>query len=320
MAKRLSYPEMAAEVMDIIIDDPSFGYSQPNRAGDGTIKMLRLSDGTEVRVRGGDKDCSELIRTCYAAVGILEFDYWTSYTWTQNEEEVLTSHGFVEVDKWSARRGDVLWRRGHTEMHLGNGMCGGARGDEYGGITGPNPGDQTGYEISRSAYDASRWTKVWRYAGPGRPDLEPIPEQVPGDAKNDFGVRYESHCQTAGWLPQVHDGQASGTVGYAKRLEALRIEFPKGVRADVIAHLQGIGSVYYEDVNRDTLIGTEGEQRRLEAIRIRVKSLPANLKGKSIRVQPHLQGHGWVDAVGDDKWAGTMGEARRLEAVRVWFQ
>lgn len=160
---RLSYAEMAAEVMDHVIDHEAHGYSQPNRAGNGTTEELTLSDGSKVRVHGGDYDCSELVRMCYAAAGVLPWDYWDSYMWTGNEDEVLSSHGFVRVPVSQARRGDVLWRDGHTELHLGDGMQGGARRSETHGTTGAT-GDQDGYEIARSGFDASGWARCYRCA------------------------------------------------------------------------------------------------------------------------------------------------------------
>ena len=115
-----------------------------------------------VYIHGGDYDCSEAVRMCYRAADILPYG---SYCWTGNEIELLTSHGFVQRSLSSPQRGDVLWREGHTEMYLGNNMQGGARIDEYGGITGPNRGDQTGGEIARSAYRQGSWTKLLRYEG-----------------------------------------------------------------------------------------------------------------------------------------------------------
>lgn len=160
MLKRLQ----ATEVAWHIINHEAHGYSQPNRAGDGTIETLMLSDGTKANIHGGDYDCSELVRACYAAVGVLP---WDSYMWTGNQEQLLKSHGFIEVALSSSRlEGDVLWRSGHTELYLGDGKQGGARIAETGGINGAK-GDQTGREITASAYKASDWTKVFRYAQAG---------------------------------------------------------------------------------------------------------------------------------------------------------
>ena len=115
-----------------------------------------------VCIHSGDYDCSELVRMCYRAVGVLPYG---SYMWTGNEVELLTAHGFAIRSLSSPQMGDVLWREGHTEMYLGNNMQGGARIDERGGITGPNRGDQTGGEVARSAYRQGSWAKLLRYEG-----------------------------------------------------------------------------------------------------------------------------------------------------------
>lgn len=114
-----------------------------------------------VYIHGGDYDCSEAVRMCYRAVGVLPYG---SYMWTGNEIELLTAHGFKVRSLSSPKVGDVLWREGHTEMYLGDNMQGGARIAETGGINGAK-GDQTGREITRSAYKPSSWSKLMRYEG-----------------------------------------------------------------------------------------------------------------------------------------------------------
>lgn len=117
---------------------------------------------TTVTIHGGDYDCSELVRMCYAAAGVLPSD---SYMWTGNEVELLTSHGFAARSLSSPQVGDVLWRDGHTEIYLGNNKMGGARhGDYAGGIDG-RKGDQDGTEVTRSAYKAGSWSMLLRYEG-----------------------------------------------------------------------------------------------------------------------------------------------------------
>lgn len=114
-----------------------------------------------VYIHGGDYDCSELVRMCYRAVDVLPYG---SYCWTGNEVSLLKSHGFKERSLSSPQMGDVLWRSGHTEIYLGDGMEGGARISETGGINGKK-GDQTGKEITRSAYNKGHWSKLLRYEG-----------------------------------------------------------------------------------------------------------------------------------------------------------
>lgn len=117
-----------------------------------------------VYIHGGAYDCSELVRMAYRASDVLPYG---CHMWTGNERELLSEHGFRQVGLNDLKRGDVLWKSGHTEMYLGNGLQGGARIDESGGVTGSVPGDQTGREITKSAYDQGywKWQSAWRYFG-----------------------------------------------------------------------------------------------------------------------------------------------------------
>lgn len=158
----LTKAQAAAEVMLHLCEHAAHGYSQPARKGDGTTETVTLSDGTKVHVHGGDMDCSEAVRSCWAAVGVLPYD---SYMWTGNEDELLTSHGFerLDFDKSSLKVGDVLWKSGHTEMVVKPGYQGGFNGDENGGLgQGAKVGDQTGYE-SWVKPVRDYWTRVYRY-------------------------------------------------------------------------------------------------------------------------------------------------------------
>ena len=134
----------------------------------------------KVKIHGGDYDCSESVRMCYAAAGVLHWNYWDSYMWTGNEAEVLLSHGFAEIAVLSAgkmKRGDVLLKSGHTELYLGDGVQAGARGDELGGIGyGATVGDQTGYELAKSSYRQSQWARAFRYMGAHEINGIPAPE------------------------------------------------------------------------------------------------------------------------------------------------
>lgn len=332
VGRLISYQDMIAEAAEHYANHDAHGYSQPNREGDGTIEELRYSDGTPMRIRGGDKDCSEMARACAAAAGLVPWDYWESYMWTENEDEVLTSHGFVRLpfDWHDTRRGDILWVKGHTGVALGDGLQADAHGDEYGGIDGTNQGDQTGHEIEVRDLQWY-WTWTYRYVGPERPQPKPkpMPEQHPGDKKNNVGIHYRAHCQRAGWLPAVRDGQTAGTEGYSARMEAIKISPPEGVTLDVMAHLQGIGDVWYQGVRAgersgtessdiDPIIGTVGESRRIEGIEVDVVDWPRELAGMWLYYQLHLQGVGWTDPVRAGEYCGTRGESRRAEAVRMW--
>ena len=163
----LTYNARAAEIMLHLVTHAAHGYSQPARAGDGTIETLTLSDGTVTTVHGGDYDCSEAVRMCYVAAGVLPRG---CYMWTGNEAALLKSHGFAGVGLGDLRVGDVLLRNGHTEMVVSVGgrlMQAGFRISERHTISGVK-GDQTGWESSYSALNPGAWSWAYRYVG-GQP-------------------------------------------------------------------------------------------------------------------------------------------------------
>jgi hypothetical protein len=167
----LTYSEMASEVMWHLVTDDEHGYSQPRRMGDGTTETIYLSDGTPVCVHGGDYDCSEAVRMCYAAVGVLPDD---SYMWTGNERELLLSNGFEEISPWDAQDGDVVLTSGHTEMVLdmdGSRIQAGFRHSEDYDIDGET-GDQNGDEATWSGYRPEAWETAFRCC------VERTPENV----------------------------------------------------------------------------------------------------------------------------------------------
>lgn len=155
----LTVAERIAQCAEQIADDPQFGYSQPNRAGYGS-KVIRFSDGTTYTIRGGDLDCSEMVRRCVnAALGRTAIEYM----WTGSQDAELTALGFKKLT-YNAHpiRGDILWKQGHTGVALGGGRQAEAYIDENGTILGNRSGDQTGGEV-RTASLASNWTVIFRY-------------------------------------------------------------------------------------------------------------------------------------------------------------
>ena len=151
---------------------------------------------------------------------------------------------------------------------------------------------------------------------------------VPSKAVNDVGIRYRVHVQKDGWLPSVHDGQIAGTVGQSRRVEALKITPPAGVELAVSAHMQTIGWKTWTGIKKgtssgtgtssnDPIIGTVGQSKRLEALKIRCLT---NTTGKKLKYQVHCQTFGWMAAVGEGETAGTTGMSKRIEAIRIWFE
>lgn len=153
-----NYGDQIASWAEKIAADDSHGYSQKNREGNP------------------DYDCSSLV---YYAVregaGIqLKYDFpfatGTSIDQSDGEGGILQAAGFTKYswdgkDTSVLKRGDIVWKNGHTEIYSGNGKFTGAHHDENGGIDGAQSGDQTGDEISTSNYTPDGMTYYLRSPG-----------------------------------------------------------------------------------------------------------------------------------------------------------
>jgi hypothetical protein len=131
---------------------------------------------------------------------------------------------------------------------------------------------------------------------------------------SDRGLQYRGHVQDGGWLPFVREGDIAGTIGQARRMEAVRIRLVGSAAFDVCysVHVQDGG--WTTEVCDGATAGTTGEGRRMEAVRIRLRGAPA---GCGVRYQSHVQGLGWMPLVDNNTISGTTGQARRLEGLRV---
>lgn len=148
-----------------------------------------------------------------------------------------------------------------------------------------------------------------------KPAVE-VPSQKDSPALNNAGIKYTAHCQTIGWCAERRDGQVAGTVGFSKRLEALKIDasaFPN-LEMDVKVHIQRDGWKTFKNIKPDTVIGTVGESKRIEAIEIDAIGVPA---GKKLKYQVHVQGVGWTGWVEAGYTTGTVGLSKRIEAIQI---
>lgn len=144
-------------------------------------------------------------------------------------------------------------------------------------------------------------------------------EQKPGDkAYSENRINYRVHQQSVGWLPHVEDGQIAGVTGFSKRIEAIKIDCKMpGVKIKAKGHIQGIGWEDYGEITSDTVIGTTGQEKRLEAISLEAEGLP---DGMNIYVRYHIETEGWSDWIKGGTVAGTVGLGKRLEAIQIKIQ
>ena len=136
--------------------------------------------------------------------------------------------------------------------------------------------------------------------------------------KNDVPtVYYKTQVQTYGWQSYVNNGATSGTVGKAKRLEAIKIKVDAGEYSDggieYRTHVQKQG--WQSWVADDALSGTVGKSLRLEAIQINLTGTIAEEYDVYYRVQ--AQTFGWMGWAKNGASAGTAGYGYRLEAIQI---
>ena len=288
-----SIEKMVAHAVDIANDD-THGYSWADRWDT-------------------DRDCASFIYDSANVGGyaIGRGPDRTRYTGTMIDD--FTAAGFAWLDYGGTLvRGDILlrdpWGSGHTELYIGNGQTVGAHIAETGGVYG-QPGDQTGNEISITP-NPGGWDFILR------PPADKKPEQKPGKAYNNKGMKYRAHVQNLGWCDWVHDGQTAGTVGFSLRLEAITFEPPEGVTLRVKVHQETRGWSTYQDAKHGApvTVGTTGQSKRLEGICIEAIEMP---KGWKLEYRVHVQDYGWLAWTPAGYATGSDGQHRRIEAVQI---
>ena len=132
-----------------------------------------------------------------------------------------------------------------------------------------------------------------------------------------MSVSYKVHRQDYAWEKDwKKDGQTSGTVGEAKRLEAIKIKLPDGVSGSIEyrTHIQDIG--WEKNWSKDGAeSGTEGQCKRLEAIQIRLTGEAA--ENYDVYYSVHAENFGWLGWAKNGEEAGTAGYGYRLEAIKI---
>lgn len=132
-----------------------------------------------------------------------------------------------------------------------------------------------------------------------------------------MSVSYIVHCQDYGWEKDwKKDGQTSGTVGEAKRLEAIEIKLPGGVSGSIEyrTHIQDIG--WEKNWSKNGAVsGTERQCKRLEAIQIRLTGEVA--ENYDVYYSVHAENFGWLGWAKNGEEAGTAGYGYRLEAIKI---
>lgn len=129
-------------------------------------------------------------------------------------------------------------------------------------------------------------------------------------------VNYQAHVQDYFWMAEVNDGELSGTLGEARRLEAIKVSLsnlPIQGGVEYQAHVQDYG--WMETVSDGVQAGTTNLEKRMEAVRMNLTGELATQYDIYYRV--HAQNFGWLGWTKNGEVAGTLGYAYRLEAMEI---
>lgn len=124
-------------------------------------------------------------------------------------------------------------------------------------------------------------------------------------------ITYQANVEGLGWMQPVKDGEVVGTTGQARRMEALIIDFPGGIKYR--AHVQNIG--WQEWVYSGSAAGTVGKNLRMEAVQIDM--VGRTTQYFDIYYRAHVENIGWLGWAKNGEPAGTAGAALRLEALQI---
>lgn len=111
-------------------------------------------------------------------------------------------------------------------------------------------------------------------------------------------------------------GQDSKTDSQESELATAGTSLASSYKLQCRVHRQTYG--WSDWIDSDSIAGTVGEGKRLEAIQIRIVDKNGNATSQyHVSYKVHRQTYGWTDWVSDGGEAGTTGEGKRLEAICI---
>ena len=158
--------------------------------------------------------------------------------------------------------------------------------------------------------------------------LEAIRIKLTGNMEKNYNIYYRVHIENIGWTDWTSNGEVAGSEGYSYRLEAVQIKlvkksekfsektgnayYIKEASITYQSHIENIG--WQGLVGNNGISGTEGENLRLEALKI---NFDRGAYSGILEYQAHVQNIGWMDWTSSGGISGTEGLSLRIEAIRI---
>jgi uncharacterized protein YjdB len=259
----------------------------------GTVGLAKRLEGIKISISGGTASLGIRYKTHVQSYGWQDWKYDGALSGTTGEAKRLEAI-MIELTGADKDKYDVYYRV-HAQTY---GWLDWAKNGEVAGTTG----------LSKRL-EAINIVVVPKGASTGLSTSKTFVSPTSG------AVNYSTHVQSYGWQTYVSDGEVSGTVGQAKRLEGIKIQLGQNISGGIrySTHVQKNG--WQNWVANGALSGTTGEAKRLEAIKIELTGDAATQYDVYYRV--HVQKYGWLDWAKNGEMAGTSGKALRLEGIQI---
>ncbi len=141
--------------------------------------------------------------------------------------------------------------------------------------------------------------------------------EIPVTYTSPVKIKYKTHVQSYGWQAYATNTMTSGTIGKAKRLEALNIKIEGASQSELgikyRTHVQSYGWMDWK--SNGALSGTTGVGKRLEAIRISLTGTLAN--NFDLYYRTYVQTYGWTGWAKNGEISGSVGMSKRMEAIQI---
>ena len=163
--------------------------------------------------------------------------------------------------------------------------------------------------------------------------IEAVEVRLTGEMAEHYSVYYSVHMGKIGWSGYAKDGETAGSTELSKRIEAVRIQLVKeGESAPDTSGVKFVkgftgSQLTYSGIIQEAgestpaasgeTLGTIGEAKRLESLKINLDNTEAGNPEGSINYAVHLSSTGWQDEVSDGIETGCTDGSHGIEAVKI---
>lgn len=312
-------PEIACNIEGIKIKIVSKGSKAPGETANSYVDVINVMYYTHMQSFGDTEVVSDGEE---AGVTGLAKRMEGLYVYTNSDDLNIKYRGYIEKDGWGSfvYNGNLCGTTGQAKrIEAFQISLTGAKSDYY----------SIYYRVHVQTYGWLDWAKDGEPAGTNgygkrieaiQIVILPITQPAPGETTEPFitnaSISYTTHVQSYGWLDWAKDGETSGTVGEAKRVESIKIDLSNpntDAKVKYRTHVQSYG--WQDWVYNDKESGTTGLAKRMEAIEIQLIGNFSRVYDVYYRV--HVESYGWLGWAKNGETAGTTGLAKRMEAIEI---